>query len=57
MRFKIFMAVTILLIFFWVKCRVDWLVEGWLKAIFNPEDGDNTLLRNVGFFQPIHTAI
>jgi hypothetical protein len=23
---------------------------------FSPEDGDSTLLRNVGFYQPVHTA-
>jgi hypothetical protein len=23
---------------------------------FSPEDGGNTLLRNVGFYQPVHTA-
>jgi hypothetical protein len=24
--------------------------------VFSPEDGDSTLLRNVGFYQPIHAA-
>jgi hypothetical protein len=38
----------------------DWLVEAnvseWSDD-FNSEDGDSTLLQNVGFCQPIHTVI
>jgi hypothetical protein len=44
-RFKVFMAVTILMMMFWVKSS---------KPIFSPEDGDSILLQNVGFYQPVH---
>jgi hypothetical protein len=48
---------------------VDWLVKANVserRAVctlwdevesFGPEDGDMKLLRSVGFYQPIHTAI
>jgi hypothetical protein len=54
-RFKIFKAVTILM-FFWVLLSPP----SGLKAavsVFSLEDGDSTLLRNIGYYQPIHMAI
>jgi hypothetical protein len=29
---------------------------GCRSQSFSPEDGDSTLLRNVGFYQSVHTA-
>jgi hypothetical protein len=45
MRFEVFTAVTIMMMFFWRAV-----------SIFRAEDGDSTLLRNVGFYHPVHTA-
>jgi hypothetical protein len=39
---------------------LGFLVGWWLVGLvhqFSHEDGDSALLRNVGFYQPIHTAI
>jgi hypothetical protein len=46
-RFKVFTEVTILII---------WVVGLRVLSIFSPEDGENMLLRNVGFYQPVHKA-
>jgi hypothetical protein len=59
-RFKFFMAVVILLMFFWVKSPCG-LVGGSQRfgeaeVNFGPEDINSPLLQNIGFYQPIHTA-
>jgi hypothetical protein len=48
-RFKIFKAVSILMMFFWVTLHVDWLVEAKISEmltvfIFRVEDGDSMFL-------------
>jgi hypothetical protein len=58
----------ILIMFFWLNHHVDWFVEANVseknavsifrtEVIFSPEEGNRTFLRNVGIYQPIHTAI
>jgi hypothetical protein len=47
--------------FFWVWRRVDLSVDASVSekhtaAIFNPEDGDNMFLRNVGMNLSVYTA-
>jgi hypothetical protein len=33
------------------------ILEKHAVSIFGPEDGGSTLLRNIGFYHPVHTAL
>jgi hypothetical protein len=60
-RFKIFTAVTILIMMFWVQSPCSLLVEAILsekRAVFyfRVDYGPLALLRKVGFCQRVHTV-
>jgi hypothetical protein len=65
--FKVLKTVTIPIMFFWVKspCKLIGRSQRFGKRFihlqgqsddFSPEDGDSTLLRNFGFYQPVYTV-
>jgi hypothetical protein len=49
----------------YILCKCEYFSFSRIKTLyfdadvigFNPEDGDSTLLRNVGFYQPVHPTL
>jgi hypothetical protein len=61
MRFEVFMAARMMIMFFWVLMLCDLLVDANVSekhtvSIFSPEDGDIMFLKNVRIYRRVYRA-